>query len=89
MSVSEPVNETFSSQNPRPTFLEQTMANIGYIRVSTAEQKASLQEDALETAGVTRTFADLGVSGSLASRPQLDAMLEYVRGWRRRCGLAA
>ena len=55
------------------------MANIGYIRVSTVDQRASLQEDALAAAGVTRTFADLGVSGSLASRPQLNAMLEYVR----------
>jgi DNA invertase Pin-like site-specific DNA recombinase len=55
------------------------MANIGYIRVSSSEQTPALQSDALATAGVTKTYSDLGVSGSLASRPQLDALLEYVR----------
>ena len=55
------------------------MASIGYIRVSTSEQTPALQTDALATAGVTKTYSDLGVSGSLASRPQLDALLEYVR----------
>ena len=55
------------------------MANIGYIRVSTSEQTPALQSDALAAAGVTKTYSDLGVSGSLSSRPQLDALLEYVR----------
>ncbi|WP_104200320.1 recombinase family protein [Cryobacterium sp. Y29] len=55
------------------------MANIGYIRVSTTEQTPALQADALSAAGVTKLYSDLGVSGSLASRPQLDAMLENVR----------
>lgn len=55
------------------------MANIGYIRVSTSEQNPALQSDALEAAGVTKIYSDLGVSGSLANRPQLDALLKYVR----------
>lgn len=55
------------------------MAVIGYARVSTGEQNLALQTDALERAGVERVFADKGVSGTLASRPELDRALEYLR----------
>lgn len=58
------------------------MGSIGYIRVSTTGadgQNGDLQEDALREAGVTKTFSDLGVSGSIAKRPGLDSLLEYVR----------
>lgn len=54
------------------------MAKIGYARVSTREQNPDHQHDALEAAGCERIFIDKA-SGKLARRPQLDAMLEYLR----------
>jgi DNA invertase Pin-like site-specific DNA recombinase len=56
--------------------MEQTL--IGYARVSTYEQNASLQEDALLQAGCIKVFTD-HASGSKASRPELDAMLDQLR----------
>lgn len=53
--------------------------NIGYARVSTADQDPDLQHRALESAGAQRVFTDHGVSGSLASRPELDRCLEQLR----------
>ena len=55
------------------------MSVIGYIRVSREDQRADLQRDALESAGCVRIFEDLGVSGSKASRPGLDAALAFMR----------
>lgn len=55
------------------------MAVIGYARVSTMEQDATLQHDALTKAGAERIYTDQGVSGSKASRPELDKMLEHLR----------
>lgn len=52
---------------------------IGYARVSTADQNADLQLRALNAAGVERTFTDQGVSGSRASRPELDRCLDTLR----------
>lgn len=52
---------------------------IGYARVSTAEQSVGLQLDALQSAGVERTFVDEGISGSVSSRPELDRCLEVLR----------
>jgi DNA invertase Pin-like site-specific DNA recombinase len=51
---------------------------IGYARVSTEDQNLDLQLDALDGAGCTRVFRDVG-SGSLKGRPQLDACLDYLR----------
>src|ERR1017187_2855882 len=51
---------------------------IGYARVSSDDQNASLQVDALEKAGCIKVFID-HASGSLASRPELDRMLEQLR----------
>lgn len=51
---------------------------IGYARVSTEDQNAQLQIDALKVAGCKRVFTDKA-SGSLASRPQLDRMLDHLR----------
>lgn len=56
---------------------------IGYARVSTTAQatdgtslESQVQE--LEAAGATRVFAE-AVSGKKARRPELDAMLDYLR----------
>jgi len=55
------------------------MGTIGYARVSTAEQSAELQTGALREAGCDRIFTDHGVSGTQASRPELDRMLDHLR----------
>ena len=55
------------------------MASIGYARVSTLDQNADLQRTALKTAGCKRIFTDHGVSGTRASRPELDRMLDHLR----------
>ncbi len=51
---------------------------IGYSRISTQEQNADLQFDALRQAGCEKFFSDK-VSGSKADRPGLAAALEYAR----------
>lgn len=51
---------------------------LGYARVSTLEQDASLQLDALVTAGCYRVFTDT-VSGAVQERPQLAAVLDHLR----------
>lgn len=55
------------------------MARIGYVRVSTADQDTTAQQAALEAAKCDRVFTDEGVSGTHATRPQLDAMLDHLR----------
>jgi DNA invertase Pin-like site-specific DNA recombinase len=55
------------------------MAVIGYGRVSTADQNPDSQRDALAKAGCAETFVDHGVSGTKASRPELDKCLAYLR----------
>lgn len=55
------------------------MARIGYARVSTTDQDAALQLAALDKAHCDRVYTDEGVSGTKASRPQLDAMLDHLR----------
>src|ERR1700684_2107242 len=51
---------------------------LGYARVSTTEQDASLQHDALKAAGCIKVFTDKA-SGSLERRPQLDRLLDQLR----------
>ena len=51
---------------------------IGYSRVSTGDQNADLQVDALKKAGCIKVFTD-HASGSKASRPELDRMLDQLR----------
>lgn len=51
---------------------------LGYARVSTGDQDAQLQLDALTNAGCYRIFTDTA-SGALESRPELDKLLDQIR----------
>ena len=51
---------------------------VGYARVSTAQQSLALQEEALARAGCGRVFEDVA-SGARAERPGLVAALDYLR----------
>ncbi|WP_432192016.1 recombinase family protein [Streptomyces sp. bgisy027] len=51
---------------------------IGYARVSTDDQEAQLQRDALTDAGCSRVFEDKA-SGKNTDRPELTAALDYLR----------
>jgi DNA invertase Pin-like site-specific DNA recombinase len=52
------------------------MSKVGYARVSSKEQNLARQLDLLSN--VSKIFADK-ISGKTAERPQLKAMLEYIR----------
>lgn len=51
---------------------------LGYARVSTGDQDAQLQHDALTQAGCYRIFTDTA-SGALEPRPELDKLLDQIR----------
>ena len=51
---------------------------IGYVRVSTTEQKTERQEAALQDLGVEKVFIDKA-SGRTTDRPELKRMMDYVR----------
>jgi len=56
------------------------MTRYGYARVSTREQNTASQYDALVAAGITPEHVVIEkVSGKLASRPQLDQLLERLQ----------
>lgn len=55
-----------------------TTKRIGYGRISTADQSASSQEDALRHAGVDQVFIDT-FTGTKSSRPELNRMKEQLR----------
>ncbi|MEU2392091.1 recombinase family protein [Streptomyces sp. NPDC007369] len=57
---------------------------IGYARVSTDEQEAQLQVDALNAAGCSRVFIDKA-SGKNAERPELMAAMDYLRSGDSLC----
>lgn len=50
----------------------------GCARVSTGDQTANLQRDALERAGCDRILTDVA-SGARTHRPELDHMLDLLR----------
>jgi DNA invertase Pin-like site-specific DNA recombinase len=52
---------------------------IGYARVSTHDQHARLQIEALERAGCSRIFTDEGVSGAAVIKPQLMQALAQAK----------
>jgi DNA invertase Pin-like site-specific DNA recombinase len=51
---------------------------LGYARVSTADQQAHLQVDALERAGCYRVFTETA-SGARTDRPALEQLLDQLR----------
>lgn len=51
---------------------------VGYLRVSTAEQNEARQDVAMQEQGIEKMFLDK-LSGKNADRPQLQAMLSYIR----------
>ncbi|MBB2940481.1 DNA invertase Pin-like site-specific DNA recombinase [Actinoplanes lutulentus] len=56
------------------------MARYGYARVSTREQNTDAQSDALARAGVEPDHIVIEkISGKLASRPKLDALLSKLQ----------
>ncbi len=54
------------------------MSKIGYIRVSTEHQETARQQEIMDNYHVDRIFSEK-LSGANADRPQLKAMLDYVR----------
>ena len=54
------------------------MSKIGYIRVSTEHQETARQQEIMCDYQVDRIFSEK-LSGANADRPQLKAMLDYVR----------
>ena len=54
------------------------MSKIGYIRVSTEHQETTRQQEVLSSYQVDRIFSEK-LSGVSTDRPQLKAMLDYVR----------
>lgn len=54
------------------------MARIAYIRVSTEEQDTMRQEDLMAGQNIDRYYIEK-ISGKNADRPQLKAMMDYVR----------
>lgn len=55
------------------------MTKFAYIRTSTKDQNTDLQRDAIATVdGIKRVYIDKGVSGTLASRPQWDALIDRL-----------
>lgn len=55
-----------------------TEQKVGYIRVSSIEQNTESQKSLLDKVGMDKIFAEK-ISGKNTDRPQLQAMLEYVR----------
>ena len=51
---------------------------VAYVRVSTQEQNEARQIEALEKHGIEKWFTEK-VSGKNTDRPELQAMLEFVR----------
>ncbi|CAG1770385.1 partial DNA-invertase hin, partial [uncultured bacterium] len=54
------------------------MAIIGYARVSTADQELEAQMEQLCSISCEKIFREK-ISGATVERPQLTALLEYVR----------
>lgn len=51
---------------------------IGYVRISTTEQKTARQDELMKQLGVEKVYTDK-MSGKDAERPELQKMINYVR----------
>ena len=51
---------------------------VGYVRISTVEQNTARQDVMMQEQGIEKVFVDKQ-SGKNADRPQLQAMLQYIR----------
>lgn len=58
--------------------MTETGQKVGYIRVSSIEQNTESQKSLLDKIGMDKIFEEK-ISGKNTNRPQLQAMLEYVR----------
>ena len=63
------------------------MSKIGYIRVSTEHQETARQQEIMDSYLVDRIFSEK-LSGANTDRPQFKAMLDYVREYELRHGIA-
>src|SRR5664279_2379264 len=59
-------------------FARKVQMKIGYARVSTEDQRLTLQLDALKQAGCGKVFREK-VSGAYRDRPELNRMLDQLR----------
>ncbi|WP_299671316.1 recombinase family protein [uncultured Roseobacter sp.] len=57
---------------------QNTGRQVGYVRVSDADQSEALQIDALKAAGCAIIYTDHGVSGAKTARPALDQMMKAL-----------
>lgn len=57
----------------------QNNTRYGYARVSTEDQNLDLQVSALQRADCSRIYTDKGISGAIASRPGLDALIKKLK----------
>ena len=59
--------------------MNSSSARIGYARVSTADQNLDAQIAALEAAGCTMVRTETGDGATLAGRPELGTILEFIQ----------
>ena len=58
--------------------MNSSSARIGYARVSIADQNLDAQMEALEAAGCTMVRTETGDGATLAGRPELGTILEFI-----------
>ena len=58
--------------------MNSSSARIGYARVSTADQNLDAQTAAFQAAGCTMVRTETGDGATLAGRPELGSILEWV-----------
>jgi len=74
--VARPVSAFYVTQGS--SAIRSLVALVGYARVSTRDQHPEAQTDALTAAGCAKVFVD-HASGTLAKRPALEQVLDYLR----------
>ena len=72
------LQDTLKSLNKHSEAVVGKGKNVAYVRVSTVEQNEARQREALQTYGIDKWFIEKA-SGKDTKRPELQAMLEYIR----------